>query len=69
MASVNVKKWKKQKQLNQIVGALLDRWKERGLKKKEWMKLDEPCYQIRSDQISHSVVSDSLRPHESQQSV
>lgn len=23
---------------------LLDRWKERGLKKKEWMKLDEPCY-------------------------
>ena len=23
-------------------------------------------YQIRSDQISHSVVSDSLRPHESQ---
>ena len=24
------------------------------------------CYFIRSDQISHSVVSDSLRPHESQ---
>ena len=45
MASANVKKkkWKRQKQLHQIVGTLLDRWKERGLKK-EWMKLDEPCY-------------------------
>lgn len=44
MASANVKKWKGQNQLNQIVGALLDRWKERGLKKTEWMTLDEPCY-------------------------
>lgn len=45
MASANVKKWKEQNQLKlQIVGALLDRWKERGLKKTEWMTVDEPCY-------------------------
>ena len=31
-----------------------------------WSTHSLVCFQIRSDQISHSVVSDSLRPHESQ---
>ena len=31
-----------------------------------WYSHYEEQYQIRSDQISRSVVSDSLRPHESQ---
>ena len=40
-------------------------WCSTGFKHGELKTLPQN-YQIRSDQISHSVVSDSLRPHESQ---